>query len=219
MTIDNSLFICLSICFSPLKYFSPFRRYLFRLIATQTFPNQRWPPVISTAIVQINLANYNVHAPTFTPENQIFYISETAPQYTQFGTVYATDADSDGVEYTMIHSHFSIDRITGVLRIERTLFPSSPENYVIDVTATDDGFSCSSDPSCPKYSTTTTIQINVTAVNRNSPRFLNGICGQNVSFSENYAVGSMIQTLVVLDDDRGENGLIRRVNGNTEFSS
>ncbi len=162
---------------------------------------------MSTAVVQINLKNYNVHAPIFTPDNQIFYISETAPRDTQFGTVYATDPDNDGIVYSTADSQFHIDSSTGVLRLERKFHPSLTE-YFLDVTATDDGFSCPSPPTCPKYSNSTKIRIIITAVNRNSPRFLNQICGKNVSFYENNIPGDMIESLIVLDDDRGENGLI-----------
>jgi hypothetical protein len=48
---------------------------LFELIAKQSFDDR--PSTISTAIVQINLENANIHRPIFTPDNQTFYISET----------------------------------------------------------------------------------------------------------------------------------------------
>ncbi len=195
--------------FSPLDYFSPFNRYLFKLIAKQAFPDQQRQPVTSTAIVQINLKNDNVHSPIFIPNNQIFYISETAPPNTQFGTVYATDADNDTIKYSITaSSQFSIDDSTGVLRLERS-FDSSLSEYIIDVTATDDGSSCSSptDSSCIKRSNSIKIRIILTAVNKNSPQFLQGICGKNVSLNENNTTRDVV-SLVVLDNDRGENGLI-----------
>jgi len=190
-----------------LNYFSPFNRYLFKLIAKQSFSDERRPPVTSTAIVQINLKNDNAHAPIFIPDNQTFYISEGAQLHTQFGTVYATDPDNDRITYSITpNNHFSIDPSTGVLRLERTFDSSPSTNYSVNVIATDDGSSCSStDSSCIKRSNSTNIQISVTEINRNSPQFLNQICGKTIPLIENNTAGEIV-TLVVLDNDRGVNG-------------
>lgn len=193
--------------YSPLNYFQPSNRYLFNLVATQTYSNR--PPVTSKAIVQINLANANVHLPVFQPPNQTFSISETATIGTIFGTVYATDADNDGITYSISSAQFSIDPSTGVLKLQQT-FQSSPNaQYFVTVTIQDDGTSClPSLPACPGTPVSTTITINVTAVNKRSPQFLNQICGTSVSFAENTAAGFNITTITVFDDDRGENGQI-----------
>ncbi|UJR08758.1 hypothetical protein I4U23_013015 [Adineta vaga] len=101
-----------SLSSSLLNYFTPYNRYLFNLIATQTYSNR--PSVSSTALVQISLENYNVHPPYFTPSNQTFSVSETAAVGSLFGTVFATDPDGDGITYSMISSQFSIDATTAV---------------------------------------------------------------------------------------------------------
>ncbi len=192
-----------------MNYFSPFNRYLFYLIAEQRFSDQeRRPSAISTVIVQINLLNDNVNSPIFIPENQTFYISETALPGTEFGTVYAMDADNDGIQYSVTDTRFSIDPSTGILRLKRA-FPSlpSPEYFDINVTATDDGSSCSSDP-CNERSNSIRIRVIVTSVNRNSPTFLNDICGKEISLRENNIIGAPILSLTVWDEDRGDNGLI-----------
>jgi hypothetical protein len=192
---------------SPLNYFSPYNRYLFNLIATQTYYNR--PPVSSTALVQINLQNYNVHAPIFIPANQIFFISETATVGTLFGTVYATDADNDGIIYSISSIQFSIDPSTGVLQLQQSFQSSSASQYLVTVTASDDGTSClPAQALCPRFSTSTTITINVTVVNKQSPQFLNQICGSTVSFYENNAIGANITSITVYDSDRGQNGKI-----------
>ncbi|CAM4780128.1 unnamed protein product [Rotaria magnacalcarata] len=191
---------------SPLNYFSPFNRYLFQIIARQTIPTR--PPVTSIAQVQINLENDNVHDPMFIPENQIFYISETAPVGIQFGTVYATDRDNDDITYTIDCVQFCIESSTGVLRLEQPLDSSSQSEYSLSVTATDSGSSCLLRPSCYKRTKSIDIRIIVTVVNTKSPRFLNEICGKNVSFDENNKQGQDIASLIVSDSDRGENGLI-----------
>ncbi len=187
-----------------MNYFSPYNRYLFNLIATQSYSNR--PPVSSTAIVQINLQNSNVHAPIFVPANQTFYISETATVGTLFGTVYATDADNDGIIYSINSNQFSIDSSTGVLQLQQTFQSSSASQYLVIVTASDDGSSClPSLPLCPRFSTTKTITIDVTEVNKMSPQFLNQICGSTVSFYENNVIGSNITLIMVYDGDRGQN--------------
>ncbi len=190
-----------------MNYFSPYHRYLFNLIATQTYANR--PTVSSTAIVIINLQNNNVHAPIFVPSNPIFSVSETATIGSQFGTVYATDADNDGIIYSIASTQFSIDPSTGVLQLQQTFQSSSASQYFVTVTASDDGTSClPANALCPRYSTTTTITINVTAVNQMSPQFLNQICGANISFYENNAIGANITTITAYDNDRGQNGQI-----------
>jgi hypothetical protein len=192
---------------SPLNFFSPLNRYLFNLIATQTFSNR--PPTSSRAIVQLNLENYNVNAPIFVPTRQTFSISETAVIGSRFGTVYATDADNDGIIYSIESSQFSIDSSTGVLQLQQTFRASPASQYFVTVTASDDGSACLPNrPLCPRFSTRAVITINVTAVNKRSPQFLNQICGSNVSFYESNVIDSNVTTLVVFDDDRGENGQI-----------
>ncbi|CAF3673561.1 unnamed protein product [Rotaria sordida] len=190
----------------PLNYFSPYNRYLFQLIAKQIFSNR--PPVTSIAQVQINLENDNVHDPIFISNNQTFYISETAQPGTQFGTVYAMDLDNDEILYSINCIQFCIESLTGVLRLEKPFDSSSQSEYFITVTAIDNGSSCSSRPSCRKRTKSINIRIIVTTVNKNSPRFLNQLCGKNISFDENNTIGKEIVTLIVLDNDRGENGLI-----------
>ncbi|CAF3111050.1 unnamed protein product [Rotaria sp. Silwood2] len=190
----------------PLNYFSPYNRYLFELIAKQTFSNR--PPVTSKAQVQINLDNDNVHDPIFIPDNQTFYISETAQPGTQFGTVYAIDLDNDEITYSMQCVQFCIESLTGVLRLEKSFDSSSQSEYFINVTVTDSGSSCLSRPLCSKRTKSINIRIIVTVVNKNSPRFLNQLCGKNISFDENITIGQEIEQLTVLDCDRGESGLI-----------
>lgn len=192
-----------------MNYFSPFNRYLFKLIAKQTFINSYRPSVISTAIVQINLVNYNAHSPIFIPDNPIFYISEGAEPNTIFGTVYAHDADNDQITYSITSSsQFLINSSTGVLRLAQRLDSLTLSEYFVDVTATDDRSSCQpADTSCKTHSNSTQIKIIVTEINRNAPKFLNEACGKNIPLNESSQITDVL-LLTVLDDDRGENGYI-----------
>jgi hypothetical protein len=194
--------------FSPLKYFSPFNRYVFKLIAKQTISNEQ-PPVTSTAIVQINLKNANVNCPIFVPESQIFYISQAAQPGTEFGTVYATDADNDAIIYSTSDTRFHIDRLTGVLRLEHPFDSSRQSEYWVEVKVTDNGSTCSSSTNSNRScSTSTTIRIIVTTVNKNPPRFSGQICGTKVSLYENNIIGETVAELLVWDDDIGSNGWV-----------
>lgn len=166
------------------------------------------PPTTSIAQVQINLENDNVNTPIFIPDVQTFYISETAQPGTQFGTVYAVDPDNDGIIYSMNCNQFCIEPSTGVLTLEKPFYSSSPSEYLIRVTITDDGSSRTPCLACRKRTNSTNIRIIVTTVNAHSPRFLNQLCGKNISFDENNQIGQDIGSLIVSDSDRGENGLI-----------
>ena len=150
-----------------------------------------------------------MHAPVFVPANQVFSISETATVGTIFGTVYATDADNDGIIYSISSNQFAIDRLTGVLQLQQTFQTSSASQYNVTVTAEDDGTSCLPTRSaCPRFRTSAIITINVTAVNKRSPSFSGGLCGSAVAFDEGNSIGATIATITVFDDDRGDNGQI-----------
>lgn len=103
---------------------------------------------------------------------------------------------------------FCIDTSTGVLQLRRPFVTSLQSEYIVTVTAMDDGSSCALRPVCVKRRNSIDIKIIVTAVNNNSPKFLNQICGKTISFDENNPLEKDIVSLIVFDSDRGENGLI-----------
>ena len=75
------------------------------------------PPLTRTATVRIILSNINDLGPVFQPEEYVYYVDETAPRDYSIGTVYASDADGDRIQYS-IHGgnegdHFQIDASTG----------------------------------------------------------------------------------------------------------
>ena len=191
-----------------MNYSEPSHRYVFNLTAEQLF-SDRAVPTISKAIVQITLKNDNVNKPMFLALQSIFYIAETAPVKTEFGTVYAMDLDGDGIEYSISHTHFNIHPSTGVLRLEESLLGLSWVNPLkINVTATDDGSSCSWAHPCERKWNLTTISINVIQENRYAPYFSGNLCGGDIAFRENNAVDAMIESLTVWDKDQAENETI-----------
>ncbi|CAF0872431.1 unnamed protein product [Adineta steineri] len=189
---------------SPLNYSLPYNRYLFELIAEQYFSDR--PPAISTALVQIDLKNDNVHRPRFISDKQEFYISETAEIGTQFGTVYATDDDRDEIFYSTTSTQFSIGLSTGVLRLEHPFSPGLLVDHFNETITIKDSPCLLSDPLC--HSESIIITIFIITVNKNSPRFLQNICGTSIQFLENNTRDQTIALLYVYDDDRGENGQI-----------
>ena len=155
--------------------------------------------------------NDNSHSPIFINDNPIFYIRETVPAKTIFGTVYAIDYDNDIIIYSMAagYPQFSINSTTGVLTLERAFDFSSPLEYNINVKVIDNASSCSPlNSSCTKRSNSTRIRIIVTTVNKHSPEFLNQICGKTISFNENSPNGTTIVKLHVFDNDEKNNGMI-----------
>jgi hypothetical protein len=190
--------------FSPLNSSLQYNRYLFNLIASQNYLNR--PSIKSIALVQINIQNFNAYKPIFV-SNQIFSISETSDIGTDFGTIYAVDPDYDkiiyGVEDTI---QFSINPYSGVLQLQQEFQSTSPLEYNVTVTATDDGSSCL--PlgfPCKQLTERTVVTVNVISMNKQSPRFSNLICGQTLSFNENRSIDFNI---TVYDEDRGNNGKI-----------
>ncbi|CAF4544432.1 unnamed protein product [Rotaria socialis] len=187
---------------SPLNYFSPYHRYVFYITATQFFPNR--PSTSSTAIAQIDLVNCNVYAPLFIIANPTFSISEAASVGTQFGTVFATDADNDSITFSISPPpiQFSIDQYTGVLRLDQALQTITSIPLIFNVTATDDASSCSPTCSnCGQLSSTTTITIAIQTTNTQAPRFLNQLCGSTFSLLETSQSGTNITTVAAVDND------------------
>lgn len=193
-----------------MNYFSPYHRYLFELIAIKNRSNDE-TQLRSTAIVQINLINDNANKPECRSNNNIFYISEAALPGTSFGTVYALDPDGDSVTYTSNSSQFSIDPVTGVLKLRRE-FPrycNFPCTYFVNITVTDDGSSCALLSSCAQKSCSMIVEIKVLSENRHSPEFLNPTCnGMPIRLYESTAANTIVASLLVVDNDRDKNGLI-----------
>ena len=195
--------------FSPLNYSLSNHRYVFYITATQSYPYR--PLTSSTAIAQINLVNCNVNTPLFIPLNQTFSISKTAPIGTQFGTILAVDLNNDAIIFTINppSAQFSINQFTGVLKLDQALQTSTSVQFLLTIVATDDASSCSPDClNCTQLQSTTTITILIQTANTQAPRFLNQLCGSNLSFSENSPSGTNIATIVAVDNDLGSSGQI-----------
>ncbi len=93
---------------TPLDYFLPYSRYLFNLTAIQYYLNRS--PIITNALVQINLQNFNSYPPIILP-NQIFQLMNYQNWY-NFGTIYSYDFDNDHMTYTIDNNiQFSIIQI------------------------------------------------------------------------------------------------------------
>ena len=190
--------------FRDFDYFVPFHRYVFELIAQQDHPLR--PSLLSKAVVEIDLTNDNIRPPMFIDHSDTFYISETAPIGTKIGTIYAFDPDNDKIRYSTMSSQFSIDPNSGVLELKQPIQSTSPSSYSLSVTICD--YSSSPiDSSCQNLRTKT-ILVLVTAVNKQSPRFMHPQCGQNLKLFEDASIGTVVATIEVFDDDRGENGNI-----------
>eukprot|EP00035_Acanthoeca_spectabilis_P006219 m.122020 g.122020 ORF g.122020 m.122020 type:complete len:4758 (-) comp13405_c0_seq2:212-14485(-) len=123
---------------------------------------------------------------------------------TQVGVpVLATDLDhgeNGSVTYSILlgndQGHFSLDNLTGVLRVVSELDRESTDSYVLTVRA--------SDSANPALSNLTTYSIRVTDVNDNHPIFNNVF---SASVFENVSIGAQIGIAVnATDADIGVNG-------------
>ncbi|MDC1241702.1 cadherin domain-containing protein [Gammaproteobacteria bacterium] len=109
----------------------------------------------TTQDITVNVTNVNDNSPAFT-SNATFSAEENQ---TAIGTVTATDADGDGVTFTVSGSELAITS-AGVLTFAETPDYETKTSYTTTVTASDG-----------TNSTTQDITVNVTNVNDNSPAF------------------------------------------------
>ena len=127
--------------------------------------------------ITLNILNVNDVSPEFTSEATF----STAENQTAIGTVTATDADGDGITYSISSSDITINSSSGVIA-----FVSAPDYetkavYSATVTASDG-----------TNSTTQDITVNITNVNDNSPAF---ISSSTFSADENQtAIGTVTAT-------------------------
>ncbi|XP_014243159.1 protocadherin-like wing polarity protein stan isoform X2 [Cimex lectularius] len=157
-----------------------------------------------SANVYLNITDANTFAPLF--DNAPY--SSTIPEDAKVGTtvlvVSATDGDT-GVNAQITYSltsetdHFTINADTGAVITTDTLDRETTSGYLLSVTARDNG--------TPQLSDTTDVEITVTDVNDNAPKFLQE--GYTVSISEDVPIGTSVIQVSATDSDVGLNGRVR----------
>ena len=142
-----------------------------------------FPPLNSTTIVRIRVANLNDHVPVFNQSSYEANVTEKATIGSSIVRVFATDPDSRlGVTYFLTSNGygrrgealFSIDSSSGVVFTESTLDRELKKIYTLRVTAIDSGF-------VQRYSTSVDVVVALLDVNDNAPTFVERLLFADVS--------------------------------------
>lgn len=155
----------------------------------------------STAEILVSVSDVNEHDPSFVGLPYSKNVPEDAAIGDSVFSVSATDADStDTVSFTLspASSVFSLDPLTGELRVNSLLDREITDVYNLTVLAIDSG-------NVDAFRTaSTSLLIAVTDVNDNSPVF--HPASYSDSLSENTATGTTVLSLTSSDQDSGVNG-------------
>jgi len=155
------------------------------------------------AVVYVTVAGANLHRPVFRGTPYQFRVPEDSAVGLAVFNVSAVDGDTGDnarLTYTMADNPaFRVDPVTGDVVITAPLDREQVPGYTLTVTATDHGL--------PAKSDTADIDVVVSDVNDNSPKFLEASYSAHVS--EDAVVGSPVLTISAVDEDVGLNGRVR----------
>ena len=151
--------------------------------------------------VTIRLININDNSPIFNPSQYAEDIAENRRQGYEFRTLQATDKDDfGGLTYTIVSgntdSKFTLEPGSGKLRVAGELDRETTDFYNLTVRVTDGGV--------PARSDTAFVEITITDINDNPPRF--NTSREQRSVVENSPVGTLVLTVKAEDKDIGANG-------------
>ncbi|EDL76345.1 rCG49430 [Rattus norvegicus] len=162
------------------------------------------PPRSGTALVQILIMDINDNAPEFVNSPYEVQVPESCPPDSPILTVLAWDADAGNfgsVSYGLfqasdeIKKTFSINKVTGEIRLKKELDFEKIKSYHVKIEATDGG----------GLSGRGSVMIEVLDVNDNAPELT--ISSLTSSVPEN-APETIISIFRVGDRDSGENGKV-----------
>ncbi|XP_045768746.1 protein dachsous [Maniola jurtina] len=154
------------------------------------------PQMTGTATLRINVVDVNDNQPTFPPPN-VISVSEGAEVGSILTSVTANDVDTyPALKYAIVQGDntFSIDRYSGKIVLNRALDYESKKVYQVNITASDN-----------EHIAKTTLTINVTDVNDNSPVF------DEISYNRVLPEGSGVMeigSVSAKDVDSDDNGKI-----------
>lgn len=146
------------------------RRTLYTLLIMAHNPDQQNNPVKkSVTTVYVHVTGINEHKPRFIENVYSFSISESAKTGKSVGSVSAVDADKgpDGVVYYYLEGQsnlkgFSVDALTGIVRVAQTADYESAPHILLTVLAKNRGSIFNEDD-------TDTATINITVSDANDP--------------------------------------------------
>lgn len=161
------------------------------------------PPLSSSAIVMVTVADCNDNAPVFSSVEYHTQVSESSPVGTQLVQVAAQDPDfgTNGLLRFDIFAgndkgHYKLDPESGLLLVNQSLDYEQDSKYILTVRASDGGES-----SEKRKVAFTVVFITVLDVNDNSPHFL--FSTVNCSVPENLPAFTHACSVLALDNDLG----------------
>jgi hypothetical protein len=173
------------------------------------------PPLSATAVIRIVIKDVNDNPPIFSRDEYRFSIRENVESNSLVGQVKATDRDSENngllqFFFSGPQTNFTINSRNGEIRTQVLLDRELMAEHIITVYVSDKGEQ-------PK-SSVTKVRIIVEDDNDNEPIFQRQ--GPiSVRVSENRSKGTEIVTLVAVDPDEGDNGLVSYFFDRGELSS
>uniref|UniRef100_A0A8B9B8B2 Cadherin domain-containing protein n=1 Tax=Anser brachyrhynchus TaxID=132585 RepID=A0A8B9B8B2_9AVES len=174
---------------------------LFSLIATDGGSSPR----SGTTEIHIVVLDVNDNAPIFTQDMYLGQVLENAPMGSVILRIIATDPDmghNGDISYgftqaiSVSHLPFTIDAISGEIRVTKPLDFEVTQKYEIRVRATDGG----------GLSALCKVLVEVVDVNDNAPELM--ISSFSSPLPENAETGTVVALFAVRDQDSGVNGEI-----------
>ncbi|CAH8587704.1 unnamed protein product [Heterobilharzia americana] len=192
------------------------------------------PQLTGSASVQIIVNDLNDNGPVFSQNDYTFHIQENQPRSSTVGHVSATDLDSSvygPLEYSFTDDqesdNFTIDKITGIIRIRQSLDREEKSQYVFRVLVKDtstrstekgngigigsnNGINSTLSSINTQYTGTSTITVIVDDVNDNWPVFIspNSTASTLAIAIDQTITGYKLAYIQAYDKDDGDNGLI-----------
>uniref|UniRef100_A0A3B5PZY7 Cadherin domain-containing protein n=1 Tax=Xiphophorus maculatus TaxID=8083 RepID=A0A3B5PZY7_XIPMA len=183
--------------------------YNITIIAT----DQGSPPLSSSKIIQLSVADINDNPPVFEEQSYSAYVSENNKPGSSLCTVSARDPDwrqNGTVIYSLlpgevngasVSSYLSVNGDTGVIHAVRSFDYEQFRSFKVQVMARDNG--------SPPLSSNVTVSVFISDVNDNSPQILYP-APEGSSFMTELVPkaahgGSLVSKVIAVDADSGQN--------------
>ncbi|XP_073505312.1 protocadherin gamma-B2-like [Phyllobates terribilis] len=172
------------------------------------------PSLSSTRVLRLDVSDVNDNPPMFSKSNYVAYVPENNLPGASIFSIQASDPDTGDnakiiysissaiTETPSVTSYLSINIETGVLYAQRSFDYEQNKEFIIEVTASDNG--------SPSLSSNATLFINIVDKNDNAPKILypspdtdGSVVFEMVPFVSE--PGSLITKVVAVDVDSGHN--------------
>ncbi|XP_071380373.1 protocadherin alpha-3-like [Centroberyx affinis] len=163
------------------------------------------PPMAAQCKVLVEVVDLNDNAPEITVTSLLTVVKEDAKLGTAIALVSVIDKDggNNGVVHCNVNNYVPFKLETNYknyysLVVDRPLDRENVSLYNVTVIATDEGI--------PALTSTSNLNVYISDVNDNSPRFSETLI--NVYVKENSPIGRVIQTVSAIDDDVDKNAQV-----------